>query len=199
MSLQQAAQTTQSRSPRRRDRGRGRLDRAARQRPGDLERSTRHQAGDRDHHDHGRRPARPPIPAPFAINSGTQTFIWDGRGNDGTTLAGRQLHPDGHRGFDASGQSVADLDPGGGQGQIRSISPRHRRFCRSTGRTTRSTRCSRSSRLRLNRRRPSTRPARRALVHCRHSKRRRSRAPARPVRTACAIYRSARRRPARRR
>ena len=103
VSLQQSAQTTQALATRRRHRGGQRRDRANHQQPGDLD-AQRIQALDRHHHDRGfDRPDR--FRGTFTVNSGAQTFIWDGRGNDGAQW------PDGTytltaTGIDASGQSI---------------------------------------------------------------------------------------------
>ena len=72
------------------------------------------------------RPARPPTAARMSLNAGTQSFTWNGQGNNGVNLAGRQLHavdqrhrrqrPGGHR-----------LDAGPRHRQRASISARTRR------------------------------------------------------------------------
>ena len=72
----------------------------------------------------------------FAVNSGSQTFVWNGIGNDGTAWpAGNYTLT--ATAIDASGQSDGDHDPGAGTSRLRSISRKHRRCCPSTGRPTR--------------------------------------------------------------
>ena len=61
-----------------------------------------------------------------AVNSGSQTFVWNGIGNDGTRMAGRQLYAHGHR--DLRQRPVdPDHHPGGGTSHRRSISRKRRR------------------------------------------------------------------------
>ena len=62
----------------RRHRGRERHHRAVGQRPGDLD-AQRHASPRPPPSRSPRRPARPPLAAPFAVNSGAQPFTWNGR------------------------------------------------------------------------------------------------------------------------
>ena len=71
-----------------------------------------------------------------AVNAGSQTFTWNGDGNDGKTWpAGNYTLT--ATAVDASGQSTTVTTQVEGR-SVRSISPRRRRLCRSADRTTRS-------------------------------------------------------------